>query len=149
MKTTIKTKKNYFISVLAAAVNDGFEPEMDETLEDVVMKAEEYLLENEPYGHVFEQVDFSGHDMSQNYAWADEETDYSTQVSGEIFTFGHNKAEDEVYFRHDWEKDEFVAVNWYDIPNEFEREERKKYVFVFDKQVRSDGKIAWLYDCMG
>lgn len=144
----MKTKKNYFISVLAAAVNEGFEPEMDETLEDVVMKAEEYLLENEPYGHEFENIDFSGHGMQQNYSWADDETDYTTQVSGEIFTFGHSKAEDEVYFRKE-DDGTMVAVNWYDIPNEFEREERKKYIFVFDKQVRSDGKIAWLYDYMG
>ena len=141
-------KKNYFISVLAAAVNDGFEPEMDETLEDVVMKAEDYLLENEPYGHEFEQVDMDGHGMSQNYSWADDESDYTTQVSGEIFTFGHNKAEDDVYFRKE-DDGTMVAVNWYDIPNEFEREERKRYIFVFDKQVRSDGKIAWLYDYMG
>lgn len=140
--------KNYFISVLAAAVNDGFEPEMDETLEDVVMKAEDYLLENEPYGHVFENIDFSGHDLHQNYSWADDDSGYQTQVSGEIFTFGHNKAEDEVYFRKE-DDGTMVAVNWYDIPNEFEREERKKYIFVFDKQVRSDGKIAWLYDYMG
>lgn len=138
--------KNYFISVLAAAVNEGFEPEMDETLEDVVMKAEEYLLENEPYGHVFEQVNLGGYSpMNQGYSWVDDESDHDVQMSGEIFDFGHSKEEDEVYFRKE-EDGTMVAVNWFDIPD---GDDRKQYVFVFDKQVKANGKIAWLYDCMG
>ena len=144
----MKTKKYYFISVLAAAVNDGFEPEMDETLEDVVIKAEDYLLENEPYGHVFEQVDLSGHGMSQNYVWVDEETGKEVQTSGEIFDFGHCKAEDDIYFRKE-DDGKMTPVSWYEIPDEYHMDERKRYIFVFDRQVRSDGKIAWLYDYMG
>lgn len=141
-------KKNYFIGVLSAAVEDGFEFNMTDSMEDVVMAAEDYLQENEPYGHVFEQVGLSGHGMSQNYSWVDDESGKEVQMSGEIFTFPQSKADKEVYFHHDQEKDEFTAVNWFDIPDEYHKEERKHYIFVFDKQVRSDGKIAWLYDGM-
>lgn len=139
--------KNYQLAVITAAVNAGFEFDMDDSMADVEMQAQDYLLENEPYGHVFEHIELSGHGMSQNYSWADEDSDYSTQMSGEIFGFGENRAEDEVYF-HREENGTFTPVNWFDIPNEFEKEERRQYIFVFDKQVRSDGKIAWLYDYM-
>ena len=141
-------KKNYFIGVLSAAVEAGFELDMNDRMDDIVMEAEDYLLENEPYGHVFEQVDLGGHGMSQGYTWVDEESGKEVQMSGEIFTFAHYKADAEVYFHLDWEKNEFTPVNWFDIPDEYHMDERKHYVFVFDKQVKSDGKIAWLYDGM-
>lgn len=141
-------KKNYFLGVLNAAVNDGFEFDMTDSMEDVVMQAEEYLFENEPYGHVFENVGMNGHGMSQNYCWVDDESDHTIQMSGEIFDFADYKAEQDIYFRLE-ENGDFTHVNWFEIPNEFEKEERKKYVYVFDKQVKANGKIAWLYDYMG
>lgn len=133
-------KTKHILSVINAAVANGFELDPADSLEDIWQQAEETMLENEPNGRVFVQCALGGHGMSQNYTFTDDDG-YSVGMTGEIFDFPKAKADDEVYFRK--EGGAFTPVAWYEIPD---GEERKDYVFVFDKQVRSDGAVAYLYD---
>lgn len=137
-------KANHILAVINAAAQNGFEFDPSDTMEEIWQQAEETLLENEPMGHQFIQCVLSGHGMSQSYTFIDEDgTDIT--MSGEIFTFHKAKEEDDVYFEK--KGDEFIPVNWFDIPDEYDSN-RKNFVFVFDKVVCSDGTIAYLYDHM-
>lgn len=133
-------KAKHILAIINAATQDGFEFDPSDTMEEIWQQAEDYLLENEPYGHLFVQCDLSGHGMSQYYCFVDIDG-HSSEVSGEIFDFPKAKKEDEIYFRKDGEK--FIPVNWFEIPRD---ENRKDFIFVYDKVVCADGKIAYLYD---
>lgn len=135
-------KAKHILAIINAAVQDGFEFDLSDSMEEVGIQAEDYLLENEPYGHLFVQCDLSGHSMSQGYTFVDEDG-YGMTSSGEIFDFGHYKKDDEVYFH--MQGNDFVPVNWFDIPAP-EDDRRRDFVFVYDKVVCADGKIAYLYD---
>ena len=137
-------KTNHILSVINAAVQNGFEFDPSDSMEEIWQQAEETLLENEPMGHQFIQCDLHGHGMSQGYTFIDEDGTGSI-MSGEIFTFPKAKEEDGVYFEKTG--DDFKAVNWFDIPDEYD-ENRKNFIFVYDKVVCSDGIIAYLYDHM-
>ena len=140
-------KKNYFLNIIQAAVaNNDFEFDPEDSIIDVFTAAEESLLEN-PVGKKFVRTELNGHGMSQSYTFWDEDSDYHTTMSGEIFDFGHYKAESEVYFREVGD-DEFEPVSWFEIPSPGEPG-RDKYIFVFDVEVLSDGRIAYLYDYFG
>ena len=133
-------KTKHILSIINAAVQDGFEFDPSDSMEDVSIQAEDYLLENEPYGHLFVQCDLSGHGMSQGYTCVDEDG-YDITSSGEIFDFRHAKKDDEVYFQ--MKGNDFEPVDWFEIPDD---ESRRDFVFVYDKVVCADGKIAYLYD---
>lgn len=133
-------KTKHILSIINAAVQDGFEFDPSDSMEDVSIQAEDYLLENEPYGHLFVQCELSGHGMSQGYTFIDEDG-YDITSSGEIFDFRHAKKDDEVYFQ--MKGNDFDPVSWFEIPDD---ESRRDFVFVYDKVVCADGKIAYLYD---
>ena len=133
-------KAKHLLAIINAAVQDGFEFDTTDSMEEVWQQAEDYLLENEPYGHLFVQCDLSGHGMSQGYTFVDVDG-YDITSSGEIFDFGHANKEDEVYFR--MKGNDFEPVNWFEIPDD---ENRRDFIFVYDKVVCADGKIAYLYD---
>ncbi len=137
-------KTNHILSIINAAVQNGFEFDPSDSMEEIWQQAEETLLENEPMGHQFIQCDLNIHGMNQSYTFIDEDGTGGT-MSGEIFTFPKAKEEDDVYFEK--KGNDFTAVNWFDIPNEHD-ENRKNFVFVYDKVVCSDGTIAYLYDYM-
>lgn len=133
-------KTKHILAIINAAVQDGFEFDTTDSMEEVWQQAEDYLLENEPYGHLFVQCDLSGHGMSQGYTFVDVDG-YAITSSGEIFDFGHANKDDEVYFR--MKGNDFEPVNWFEIPDD---ESRRDFIFVYDKVVCADGKIAYLYD---
>lgn len=133
-------KAKHILAIINAAVQDGFEFDLSDSMEEVGIQAEDYLLENEPYGHLFVQCDLSGHGMSQGYTFVDVDG-YDITSSGEIFDFSHAKKDDEVYFQK--RGNDFEPVNWFEIPDD---ENRKDFIFVYDKVVCADGKIAYLYD---
>lgn len=135
-------KAKHILAIINAATQDGFEFDPSDTMEEIWQQAEDYLLENEPYGHLFVQCDLSCHGMSQGYTFVDVDG-YGITSSGEIFDFGHAKKDDEVYFQ--MKGNDFEPVNWFDIPAP-EDERRRDFVFVYDKVVCADGKIAYLYD---
>lgn len=125
--------------LLQSAMEQGFELEMNETIEQNMLLAEEYLLE-------YVEADFKHCELtggySQGYYFCDE-FGKDTQVSGEIFDFGRYKAESGVYY-HIESDGEFKPVDWFEIP--MEGKERKEYIFVFDKFVSANGKVYKLYD---
>ena len=135
-------KTNHMVSVIAAAVQGGFEFDPTETVEDVWMSAENFLLETESCGINFIHCTLEGHGMSQSYSFVDEDGTGEV-MSGEIFTFPKAKASDNVYFKI--EDDKITSVAWHDIPD---GEGREKYAFVFAREVSVDGKVAYLYDWM-
>lgn len=135
-------KAKHILSIINSAVKNDFEFDPSDTIEEIWQQAEDYLLENEPEGHLFVQCDLRGHVMSQYYCFVDKDG-HSSEVSGEIFDFPKAKKEDEIYFRKDGEK--FIPVNWFEIPDD---EGCKSFVFVYDKVVCCDGVIAYLYDSL-
>lgn len=132
---------NYFIGVINAAVSKGFEFETDEPFINVATDAEAWLIDNEPYGHDFERIELECSGSSQYYTWLDEGSGSVKNMSGEIFDF--NTHQDGVFF-HEEVGGDFTPVKWFDVP--MEGVERKRYIFVFAKEVRSDGTVAYLYD---
>lgn len=137
-------KANHILSVINAAVQNGFEFNPTDTVEEIWQQAEENILENEPNGHIFIQCDLSGHGTSQYYLFIDADgTEHDS--TGEIFNFPKAKKEDEIYFEKNGEK--FAPVNWFEIPDECDGH-CKDFVFVFDRVVCSDGAVAYLYDHM-
>lgn len=137
-------KKNYLLGVIqSAVVNNDFDFNPDDSIIDVFTAAEENLLDS-PVGIKFVRTELDGHGMSQSYTFWDEDSDYHTTMSGEIFDFGHYKAESDVYFRKVGDG-KFKHVDWLEVPSPGEAD-RDKYIFVFDKKVLSDGRIAYLYD---
>lgn len=140
--TTMKklTNDQLAMMLLQSAMEQGFELEMNETIEQNMLLAEEYLLENVEAD--FEQCELTTSGYSQNYYFCDE-FGKDAEVSGEIFDFGRYKAESEVYY-HVENDGEFKPVDWFKIP--MEGEERKEYIFVFDKFVSANGKVYKLYD---
>ena len=127
--------------MLSAAVSKGFEFETDDPFINIATDAECWLTENEPYGHDFERIELECSGGNQYYTWADENSGSVKNMSGEIFDF--NTHQDGVFF-HEEIGGDFTPVKWFDVP--MEGIERKRYIFVFAKEVRSDGKVAYLYD---
>lgn len=139
--------KNYQLAVINAAVNAGLKLDMSYTMQEIWDAADNFLSDKEPYGHVFEQVDLYGADHSQHYTWADDESDYYTQVSGDVITTnGHYAAYLKVYYRLE-DDGTFTPVNWFEIPDEGD-ENRRNYIFVFAHHVKASGKVAYLYYCL-
>lgn len=131
----------YLTAILAAAVENGFEFDTADTIEEVQVNAENYILENEPCGSEFVECELSTSGYSQSYSFVDE-CGMCRVCSGDIFDFSHHYSKDsDILFRKD--KDHFEAVAWYDIPD---GEDRENYIFVYDKVVMSNGKVALLYD---
>ena len=112
------TNDQLAMMLLQSAMEQGFELEMAETIEQNMLLAEEYLLENVEAD--FEYCEFTG-GYSQGYYFCDE-FGKDTQVSGEIFDFGKDKAESEVYY-HIENDGEFKPVDWFEIPMEGEARE--------------------------
>lgn len=136
-------KKNFLLEVIqAAVVNNGFEFDMEDSMLDIFSKAEESLLDS-PAGYDFVRTELWGHGMKQGYTFTDDATGFSKTMNGEIFDFGKKKAEDNVYFRADG-KGGFDAINWFDLPEEGDC--RRQYIFVFAREVQSNGRVAMLYD---
>jgi hypothetical protein len=138
-------KKNYYLEVIQqAVVNNDFEFDANNSIMEVFQQAFDSLMEN-PTGQQFIHTDLDCHGMTQNYTFYDEVTDFENHVSGEVFDFRwHYKADDEVLF-HEVRPGEFEPVNWFDVPMEGE-EGRNDYIFVFDREILSDGRVAYLYD---
>lgn len=145
-------KKNYQLEIIQQAiVTNDFKFDPEESITEVFQQAYDSLVEN-PVGHVFVCAELRGHGMRQGYTFCDDATDYANTVSGEIFDFGHYGKDNGVYFHQRrfrgnsiQTEEDFEPVAWYDIPNEGD-EKRKEYIFVFDTQLMSDGKLAMLYD---
>lgn len=141
MKTQQIDYIKYATAVIRIAAENGLEIDETETFESIFTDADNFIRNEEPLGHEFVQLDFSSHGYNQGYTFADE-CGYFNTVSGDIFDFSyHYKKEDNRLFRKDG--DTFTPVAWYDIPDD---EERENYVFVFDYQTMSNGKLAYLYD---
>lgn len=138
-------KGNYYLEVIRAAiVYNGFEFNPEDSVMDIFQRAYDNLMDK-PAGKTFIRTDLNGHGMSQSYTFYDSDTEFSNLISGDIFDFNwHYKAKDEVLFREKG-NGEFEPVDWFEIPMDGEPD-RDKYVFVFDKQILSDGNIAYLYD---
>lgn len=145
MTSKIMAKKNYYLEVIQqAVVNNDFEFDANDSIMEVFQQAFDSLMEN-PTGQQFIHTDLDCHGMTQNYTFYDEVTDFENHVSGEVFDFcWHYKADDEVLF-HEVRPGEFEPVNWFDVPMEGE-EGRNDYIFVFDREILSDGRVAYLYD---
>ncbi len=145
MTSKIMAKKNYYLEVIQqAVVNNDFEFDANNSIMEVFQQAFDSLMEN-PTGQQFIHTDLDCHGMTQNYTFYDEVTDFENHVSGEVFDFRwHYKADDEVLF-HEVRPGEFEPVNWFDVPMEGE-EGRNDYIFVFDREILSDGRVAYLYD---
>lgn len=138
---TIK-KFTTFVNVVRTAIENGFEVDFNDDMEQILVDAEEFILENcKVEGRVF--CELHTHGTSQYYNFIDEDGS-ERNCSGEIFDFLKYKEKDEVYFRIE-ENGNFTPVNWFDIPNE--GEERENYVFVYDRIVDCKGKLIELYDC--
>ena len=126
--------------LINSAMEQGFELEMSETIEQNMLLAEEYILKNNEASFEFCELTTSGY--NQNYYFCDE-FGKEVEVSGDIFDYGYRyKEEQNTLFK---EVDgEFIPCNWFDVP--MEGEEREQYIFVFDKFVTADGKVLNLYD---
>ena len=140
--------QTYLISVINAAVNEGFEYDPEDSVIEVAQQAEDELRESEPYGVEYEHCPLEGHGMSQCYTWQDDQTGMEKTMTGEIFTFPKAKADEGVYFhkRPDMILD-FQPVNYFDIPDKGDPS-RKEYVFVYAHEVKGNGMVAYLYDTM-
>jgi len=137
----MKTIK-HILSVINIAVNNGLEIDITDSIEDIFQQAEEELLENEPEGSEMIHCILNEHGMNQYYNFVEADgTEHD--CNGEIFDFPKAKAEDDVYYKK--EGDAYTPCNWFDIPD---GEERKNYIFVYDKVVCSNGVVAHLYDYM-
>ena len=137
-------KQNYYLAVIqAAVVNNDFEFDADSSISEVFQEAEDCLLEN-PTGRDFVRTELFGHGASQGYTFTDDATGFEKTVNGEIFDFGKSKADAEVYFRIDG-KGGLDAVNWFDVPAEGDVE-RRQYIYVFARELKSNGRVAMLYD---
>ena len=138
-------KRNYYLEVIQQAViNNDFEFDAEDSIMEVFQQAYDSLMEN-PTGLQFIQTELDCHGMLQNYVFYDEETGFQNNVTGEVFDFrGHYKTEDEVYYR-EVGNGEFEPVNWFDVPMDGE-DGREKYIFVFAKEILSNGNMAYLYD---
>lgn len=131
----------YLLSVIRAGVAEGLEVNPEDSLMIIYQQAWDYIMEYEPYGIEFVQTDFSASGHTQSYIFLDEETGYNNLVSGDIFDFCCKS--DSVFFKK--EAGQMLPVKWFDVPGEGDPH-RKEYVFVFAKEVLSNGKIAYLYD---
>ena len=132
----------YFTAILNIAAENGFEFDTADTIEEVQVNAENYILENEPCGSEFVECELSTSGYNQSYSFVDE-CGMSRVCSGDIFDFSHHYSKDsDILFRKD--NDHFEAVAWFDLPDG--GEERENYIFVYDKVVMSNGKVALLYD---
>lgn len=139
-------KKNYYLEVIQSAiVNNDFEFDaQNSSIMEVFQQAYDSLMEN-PTGRQFIHTELDCHGTTQNYTFYDEETGFQNLVSGEVFDFlWHYKADDEVLF-HEVRPGEFEPVDWFDVPMDGE-EGRNDYIFVFDREILSDGSVAYLYD---
>lgn len=138
-------KKNYYLAVIQqAVVNNDFEFDADDSIMEVFQQAYDSLMEK-PTGRLFIHTELDCHGSTQNYTFCDEDTDFENHVTGEVFDFrGHYKADDDVLFR-EVHQDMFEPVNWFDVPMDGEAD-RKSYIFVFAKEVLSNGRVAYLYD---
>jgi len=138
-------KKNYYLEVIQQAVaNNDFEFDADDSIMEVFQQAYDSLMED-PTGRQFIHTELDCHGMTQNYTFYDEDTGFENHVTGEVFDFRwHYKADDEVLFR-EVRDGEFEPVNWFDVPMDGE-DGRSDYIFVFAKEVLSDGRVAYLYD---
>lgn len=140
---------NYLINVIQAAVKDGMELDPETTIAEAWQQAEDYLLENEPYGIWYEHHNLEGHGMAQSYTWHDEASGAVKTMTGEIFNFPKAKKEDRVYFkRTPMGEEPYEAVSWYDIPEKENWQLSDCYIAVYAKEVRSDGKVIYIYDTL-
>lgn len=116
----------------------GFEFDEADSMEEIYINAQDYIVENGETEMTWNEFDRHG----QSYHFCD--TDGLTYyASGEIFDFCyHYKASDGKLYRR--EGDNFVAVNWYDVPTE--GKERENYLFVYGRVACADGKVAALFD---
>ena len=131
----------YFQGIVSAASENGMESCPDEPFEARLSRAALYLREREPLGHVFIHVELSDDDGVEEYTFSDPVTGFPMSTRGN-FRDAYGKADD-VYFVR--EKDgSFSPVSWRDIPAC--QDARKDYIFVFNKEVLGDGRIAYLYD---
>ena len=139
-------KKNYYLEVIQSAVfNNDFEFDADNcSIMEVFQQAYDSLMEN-PTDKQFIHTELYCSGMTQNYTFYDEYTGFQNIVSGDVFDFRwHYKADDEVLF-HEVRQGKFEPVDWFDVPMEGE-EGRNEYIFVFAKEILSDGSMAYLYD---
>ena len=143
MKTQDINYYKYATAIIRIAVEEGFEPDENDSFDTIASDAANYLLKEEPCGHEFVHCPFSWHGYMQGYGFVDE-SGYEIEASGEIFDFSHHwRKEDETLYLK--EGDNYTPVNWYDIPDP-DDESRENYIYVYDYQPMSNGKVAWLYD---
>ena len=130
---------NYYLGIIKAAVSMGFDFDLDDTILEVYEQAWNKLMKDKPYGYEFQHVEYKCHSRGVLYTFYDPDTDFIIEIdSSEIFDFEDHE---ECYFRE--EDGAFTPVSWYEIPD---GDERRNYIFVFDYEVLSNGKIAYLYD---
>ena len=134
----MEKKLQHILMLISSAVKLGFEFDETDSMEEIYINAQDYIVENGEEEMTWNEFDRAG--QSYNFCDAD---GFMYNASGEIFDFGyHYKASDCKLFRR--EGDNFVAVNWYDVPTE--GKERENYLFVYDRVACADGKVAALFD---
>jgi hypothetical protein len=120
---------------IQAAIDNGFTVSGTDSIETVWQDACDFIIDNTE--HTMEYCELNTNGRSQHYDFGEYWQD------GEIFDFGwHYKESDHVLFKQ--EGNDFVWVNWYDIPMDGEPD-RSEYGFVFDTIVY-DGEAIDLYD---
>lgn len=118
---------------LAAAIDEGYEYNHNLDFDDNAVDAENFLIHNEDVEKTFVHCNLTPNGYSyKNHV-----------VSGDIFDFGHFRAENKVYFQEE-EDGSFTPVDWFEVPAPGE-EGRENYIFVFDTIVY-DGEVLMLYD---
>ena len=131
---------NYRLNIIVAAVKEGFEIDIDESFSNVFDAAYNFLMDNAT-DIKFLHVHFYAKGHNQSYTFVDDATGMIKDCCGELFDFATH--ENNVFF-HENEEGMLVPVKWFDVP--IEGEARKKYMFVFDKEILSDGTVVNLYD---
>ena len=135
----IMETKDYNLSIITAAVAAGFEYDFRDPLIEIEDAAENFLLEDEPYGKEFVRTDFDESGNGSSYTFLDEGTGFTRDIFGEVFDFGHGD-----HYYHRKPDGPLEPVDWFDVPAE--GPERKDYAFVFAKHPLSNGKVAYLFD---
>ena len=132
---------NYFLGIINAAVSQGFEFDPEDSFMEIYEQACNELMEYESCGSEFVQADLDSYGNTQAYTFIDPDTGHNETVSGEIFDF--TTKSDAVYYRRE-EDGSFTPLKWFEVPAQ--GEDRSNYIFVYAKEILSNGKIAYMYD---
>ena len=124
-----------FLELFEYAESIGWDYDSEESMSELIISAQEYILEETSDDDVeFIQVDFHT-GRSQNYFFAGLDNFIEIETSGDIFDFtAHYTDKDRKLFKLD--NGNFIPVSWYEIPK-FGEDDRSDYIFVFDKVVLS------------